>query len=93
MNLCQEILPRDIDKKYELVLGTRLLLDQFVKELPYINECVDSYNGAICRWVKVFDIVGKFSLRKMPCDQFKTALKGKMIPAKNSYFTRPVPIL
>lgn len=89
----REWCPADFNKKHELVPANGFLIENFtnVDEVPtYLKDARETKLGSICRWVKIYDVIGKFNLRTSTPDDFKRKVKAKSLSQRNSYFVRPV---
>ena len=53
------------------------------------KEALETSFGTIFRWVKVHDIIGKFTLRIIDREEYKNILIEKKKIIKNDYFIRP----
>jgi hypothetical protein len=85
--------PGDFNKKYELVPANGFLLESFagLDELPgHLKDARETRMGTVCRWVKMYDVIGKFHLNVVTPLDFRRKVQAKRIPKRNSYYIRPV---
>lgn len=89
----REWCPGDFNKKHELVPANGFLLECFehADEIPgHLKDSSETRTGSVCRWVKIFDVIGKFNLHNVTPSDFKRRVKSKALPKRNSYFIRPI---